>query len=123
MDEKEHAKQFLRFHLINHPIWRHMIIWEKALFKTLRDELRMNSPVKTFTSEEVTQYEEDVMFAKMSSLLTDYLYFGMDKEALSSMFSSFGHSQRLPEDRIELLNKKIFNFGNQTVEPVRAVID
>jgi len=51
MDEKEAPKVFLRFHMIGHPVWQHTIIWEKALFKSIRDELRFNSPLKNMSRE------------------------------------------------------------------------
>ena len=39
MDEKETPKVYLRLHMAGHPVWDHTIIWEKALFKSIRDEL------------------------------------------------------------------------------------
>jgi len=51
MDEKEAPKTYLWFYLIGHPIWQHTIIWEKALFKSIRDELRNNSPLKNMSRD------------------------------------------------------------------------
>lgn len=49
MDEKETPKVFLWYYMVGHPMWLHTIIWEKALFKSIRDEIRANSPVKGMT--------------------------------------------------------------------------
>jgi hypothetical protein len=116
MDEKEAAKVFLRLHLVGHPVWRHLLIWEKALFKSMRDELRANSPLKTMTHSEVEEYEQDVIFMRMSHLLTDYLYYGLDRDALQHIFSSYAHSQGIPEDRIRCLLNKIGSFAEKQVE-------
>lgn len=57
MDEKETPKVYLRLHMMGHPIWQHGIIWEKALFKSIRDELRNNSPAKNMSRDEIERYE------------------------------------------------------------------
>jgi len=57
MDEKETPRVFLRLHMAGHPVWNHTIIWEKALFKSIWDELWNNSPVRGMTKEHIEWYE------------------------------------------------------------------
>lgn len=89
MDEKETPKVFLRYYMVGHPMWLHTIIWEKALFKSIWDEIWFNSPVKGMSREQVEKYEQDLIYRRMTSLLTDLLYFDLDKDTLKVMFTSF----------------------------------
>lgn len=113
MDEKETPKLFLRYYMISHPIWMHTIIWEKALFKSIWDELWSNSPLKNMSWEQTEKYEQDLIYWRMVNLLTDLLYYDVDKDALKIMFSSFAHSNKLPEKLIHILMKKIERFGSE----------
>lgn len=50
----------------------------------------------------------------MVNLLTDLLYYDVDKDALKIMFSSFAQSNKLPEKLINMLMKKIERFGMES---------
>ena len=63
MDEKGASKIFVRLLLIGHPIWRHILIWEKAVLKAIRDEIRFNSPLKTMTKKDVDKYQTDLIYS------------------------------------------------------------
>jgi len=49
----------------------------------------------------------------MSNMLTDLLYFDLDKEALCIMFSSLAKTNHLADVMISLLMKKIERFGEE----------
>jgi hypothetical protein len=49
----------------------------------------------------------------MSGLLTDLLYFDIDKDALIILFTSFALSHNISDSWIKLLVKKIERFGDE----------
>lgn len=50
----------------------------------------------------------------MANLLTDLLYYDVDKDALKIVITSFCQGNQLPEKWIQLLIKKIDRFGEET---------
>lgn len=112
MDEKETPKVYLRLHMMGHPIWEYSIIWEKAVFKSMRDELRNNSPAKNMTREQIERYEQDLIYRRLSNLVTDLLYFEVEKEVLVLLVKSFGYNN-IPEKRMGIILNKIERFGEE----------
>lgn len=110
MDEKT-EKVYLRAEMTGHPIWRNCFLWEKAVLKTIRDEIRQNSPLKTMTKDEVTKYEHDVIYMRLNVFLTDLLFYELDKDVLKFMFTYFARSQKINKAFISRLLKKIDSFG------------
>jgi hypothetical protein len=93
--------------MVGHPVWTHAIIWEKALFKSIRDELRNNSPAKNMSRDEIERYEQSLIYRRVNGLVTDLLYyFGVEKDVLKLLVKSFcQHS--IPSKYLELILNKI----------------
>ena len=67
------------------------------------------------TRDEVDLYQMDLIYNRMSHLLTDLLYFDVDKDTLKIVFQQYSKNQGISSQRISLLLQKIENFGEENI--------
>ena len=67
------------------------------------------------TWDEVDLYQMDLIYNRMSHLLTDLLYFDVDKDTLKIVFQQYSKNQGISSQRISLLLQKIENFGEENI--------
>ena len=91
------SRVYLQEGIKGNPLWRNMDFWERAVFESIREELRQNFFDPEMDDEERSTLRKNLIFAKLCSVQHDMLSFEVPKPEVKFFISQFCTAYGLTE--------------------------